>query len=259
MLQEILALRPEAFTTCPSYLAAGGAIGLALWLAGGRFARSILTLCAVAAGAWVGTRLPRWRGWGVDGAGTGVGGAILLGAGVYFLDRAVVGAILGVVLAAWAGTAAFLATGGGTTEWAWPAVAWAGGFVPAATTLYKSLPAESARATLFACGAGLAIGLAIAALWPKSSRVLAFSLLGVSLIVLMGLPAVAHYRPRTLGLLPTSDAGQGILLAGLVALGVTVQWWLIPQPKAEASPGAADADETSRPPRTAQPARKVGA
>jgi hypothetical protein len=84
MLQEWLARLPQ--DAGPRGLACAllmAVAGLVLWLVGARFSRSIFTLLGVAAGAWVGLRVPRWMGWEIDAMAIAIGGALVLGLAGY--------------------------------------------------------------------------------------------------------------------------------------------------------------------------------
>src|SRR5687768_5279625 len=103
MLQQLLALMPkEAGTFGLVVTVAGTLAGLVLWLVGARFSRPLITLCTVALGGAVGMMLPRWCGWTVNGMGTAVGGAIVLGVSGYVMHRFWVGIGLGLVMCCWA-------------------------------------------------------------------------------------------------------------------------------------------------------------
>src|SRR5258708_5565086 len=104
MLQELLGLFPDAVNRMTPALAFGIAgVGALLSLCGARVSRSLLTLVMVAVGTFVGMRLPRWFGWGIDPMGPAFGAAIVLGLGGYVFHRTFEGILLGVLLAAAAG------------------------------------------------------------------------------------------------------------------------------------------------------------
>src|SRR5690348_629240 len=63
MLREAIRLLPEVVARCPLGTALGlCALGVVLWVVGGRVSRSILALVAVAGGSVVGIHLPEWFG-----------------------------------------------------------------------------------------------------------------------------------------------------------------------------------------------------
>src|SRR5436190_19875812 len=103
MLQELLPLMPSQAGPAALTVAIIGMIaGAVLWLAGSRFSRSLITLSAVSLGAALGTHLPRWAGWSLDGMAPGIVGAIVLGVSAFLFHRFWVGIGLGLVLACWA-------------------------------------------------------------------------------------------------------------------------------------------------------------
>src|SRR3954447_26189942 len=103
MLREAVSLFPGAIVRCPLGTAgAFCALGVMMWIAGGRVSRSILALVGVAAGTVIGMHLPEWRGWHVDGMGLAVGAALLLGSAMFFMHRTCIGLLLGLGMMLWA-------------------------------------------------------------------------------------------------------------------------------------------------------------
>ena len=227
MLRELLGLLPDVVLGCPPAKAIGCAlVGAVLWVIGARFSRSILTLIAVAVGTLVGTRLPGWRGWQIDGMGIGVGGAILLGLSVFLFHRATLGVLLGGGLMLWAGFATWLLRAG-DMYWDWRNVVWDGDLVQFFHEAWQTLPPVLTRVLPAACFAGLAGGITLAVFLPKLAKVLAHSLIGVTLMFVMGTVALGTTRPDWLAA-PGSIASQGLVLIGLVLAGAFFQWQITP-------------------------------
>jgi hypothetical protein len=227
MLRELIGLLPDLLLRCPPAKAIACALlGAVLWMVGARFSRSILTLAAVAAGTFVGMRLPAWRGWQIDGMGIGVAGAIVFGLTVFLFHRTCIGALLGGGLMLWAGlgTWIFLA---GDMYWDWHNVTWDGDMIQFFKEAWQTLPPVLGRVLPAACFAGLAGGVSIAVFLPKLSKVLAHSLIGVTLMAVMGTVAVNSSRPEWLAA-PGSLAVQGAVLIGLVLVGAFFQWQITP-------------------------------
>jgi hypothetical protein len=223
MLQEWLARLPQDIGPRGLMLALIAAgVGLVLWVVGARFSRSIFTLLGVAAGTWVGMRVPRWMGWEIDAMAVAIGGALVLGLIGYLLHIAWVGLTLGTLIAAASSFVVWHRLGG---EWSMPAF---DPTQPATDTVRKLLPTipMALRCTL---AGGLIAGGLLAWVWPKMGRVLAFSLLGSALLAGGGVVAVALGRPQWLGHLPTNTQTQGVALAILVVVGAAFQWALCPR------------------------------
>lgn len=228
MVREAIVLLPDSIGRCPAGTAAAlAALGLVLWIAGGRISRSALALAAVAAGAILGLHLPEWRGWQVDGMGLAVGGAILLGCAALMMHRTCIGLLLGAVMTLWAGMGTWILLGGGADR-DWRSVPWNGDMVEYLRELVRTLPVDLAHVLPAACFAALATGILIVVWFPKLGKVLAHSLIGVTLMALMGGIAVAAARPEWFGRIPGSNAVQGAALIGLVLLGAIVQWQITP-------------------------------
>jgi hypothetical protein len=240
MLHEWMALRPGGLTDGPPALAlAITATGLGCWLIGGRFSRSILTLALVAVGAWVGVRMPRWFGWEIDGMGLGMAGAMLLGFGGYLLHRTWAGLLLGALLATSAGAAAWIALAPGVS-WMLPPLDWTWNVPEVLRQVWQSLPPEMAKVIPLTTVGGVMAGIVTALRWPKLSRVLAFDLLGVLLMVTVGVPVVAAYQPQWIKYLPAGTERQVFTVMGLVLVGLAVQWKLTPAtPRKAAIPASA--------------------
>lgn len=228
MLRELLSLLPDAIARCsPMVAMACAMLGLVLWLCGARFSRAILSLTAVAAGTVIGMHLPEWRGWQIDGMGLAVGGAIVLGSAAFLFHRTCIGAMLGIGLMLWAAAGVWIFMAG-DVYWNWHTARWDGDMVQYLGEAWKTLPASVSRSFPAACLAGLGAGITIAAFLPKTSKVLAHSLIGVTLAVVMGAVAMSENRPQWIAGLPGSLAAQALGLVTLVVIGSAIQWRLTP-------------------------------
>jgi len=239
MVREAIAILPDALTRFPPGAAAGCAIiGAILWAAGARYSRSILALVAVAGGTIIGLHLPAWCGWQIDGMGLAVGAAIVLGTCAFLMHRTCIGVMLGMTMMLWAGLGTWIAMAG-DMYWDYHAVSWKGDLVQLCRDASQTLPSPVAHAFPFACFAGFAAGITITVVSAKFSKVLAYSLAGVTLMVAMGGIAAATFKPQWLVNLPGSNLVQGLVLVGLVVAGVLVQWRLTPPRRSPARASSA--------------------
>jgi hypothetical protein len=207
----------------------GSAAGVILWLAGSRFSRSLVTLLAVSVGAVLGMHLPRWFGWPVDGMGLAVGGAVVLGLSGFLLHNTWVGLSLSGLLVLWSGTAAWAVAGTGSPfEIQWPDIDPTADASTVLATLWRAMPGELPWVMPCAVAGALAAGVLTTVLWPKLARVLAYSLAGLSLLVVAGLWAMQMSRPQWLARVPRDFPTQLAVLLGLVCVGVLIQWRLTP-------------------------------
>ncbi len=207
----------------------GSAAGFVLWLAGSRFSRSLVTLLAVAVGAVLGMHLPRWFGWPIDGMGLAVGGAVVLGLSGFLLHNTWVGLSLSALLALWSGLAAWAVAGGGARlEFQWPDIDPAADASTVLASLWRAMPGDLPWVMPCAVAGAVATGVVIAVVWPKRARVLAYSIAGLSLLVVAGLWAMQMSRPQWLALLPKDFVSQVAVLLALVGIGVLIQWRLTP-------------------------------
>jgi len=223
---------------------AGSGAGLVLWLAGSRFSRSLVTLLAVAVGAAVGMHLPRWMGWPIDGMGLAVGGAVVLGLSGYLLHSTWVGISLSGLLALWAGTAAWIVAGqGARLEFQWPQIDPAADASTALATLWRAMPGDLPWVMPCAVAGALVSGVIVTVFWPKLARVLAYSLAGISLLVVAGVWAMQMSRPQWLASAPKDLPTQVAILLGGVAVGVLIQWRLTPAPTSGSGAGSRPAEK----------------
>jgi len=228
MVREVLTVLPDWVAQCPLGIAIGCAVsGLALWVVGARYSRSLLTLAGVSAGTVAGMRLPGWCGWQVDGMGVAVAGAIVLGTFAFLFHRTYIGLLLGAGMMLWAGLGVWVARAG-DAQWNWRSVKWQGDTVQLLRDTWATLPPHLHRSLPIACATGLATGLMLAVCCNKLSKVLAHSLTGMTLMALMGAVAVLHTRPQWLTSLPGSNLSQGAILIALVLVGAGWQWRITP-------------------------------
>jgi hypothetical protein len=229
MLWQLIAPFADRLGACSLGVAIGGAIiGVALWLAGARFSRSLVTLMAVAIGTSVGVRLPGWLGWNIDGMAIGVGGAVLLGASGYLLHRTWIGMYLALLLAVWAGAGSWMALDHGASL-SWPSIDWSTGIFATAQAVWTQMTLKPIRVVAIAAGIGLFVGVVMTIFWPKLSGVMTWSLAGVTLVLCMLVAARQMIPVNWAGVLDASGMIQGAALLGLVALGATIQWVITPR------------------------------
>jgi hypothetical protein len=229
MLREAIGLLPDVVARCPLGTAlALCALGVVLWTVGGRVSRSILALMAVAGGSVVGIHLPEWFGWQVEGMAIAVGAAIVLGCAVLFMHRTCIGVLLGLTMMLWAALGTWLFMASADATWNWRSAHWEGDMVQYLHQLWQGLPPDMARVFPAACFAGFATGVTVAVFFPKLSKVLTHSLMGVTLVALMGAVAASTARPKLLASVPGSNAAQGLALVGVVILGALIQWRITP-------------------------------
>ena len=240
MLRETIVLLPDFVARCPLGTAvAFCALGAVLWAVGGRVSRSILALVAVAAGSVIGIHLPEWYGWHVEGMAIAVGAAIVLGSIVLFMHRTCIGLLLGVGLMVWAALGTWIFFAPVDASWDWRSARWDGDMVQYLHQLWQALPPGMARRLPAACFAGFATGVTISVFFPKLGKVLTHSLIGVTLVALMGAIAANTARPHWLTAVPGSNAAQGLALIGLVVLGALIQWQITPPHRSAGSNASA--------------------
>jgi hypothetical protein len=224
LFQHWITLLPHQPGTITMIVAVIGCIfGLALWIAGARFSRSILTLAAVALGTSIGLKLPLWCKWSIDPMGPAVGAAVVLGVSAYVLHRIWVGAWLGAILMVWSALVLW-ALRGRSFHWRWPQ------YDPAQTLpqyfhdLWHNVPESLHECLCFCAVAALLIGISAAWLWPRIGVALLWSAAGLSLLLPTAATAVSLFDPTALRHLPRQNSAQLALLVGLIAAGVVFQW-----------------------------------
>jgi hypothetical protein len=234
IVQELLNLLPlDPGSAGMAVAIIGSVIGAIVWLLGARFSRTIITLMTVLLGGAIGMRLPQWFGWSVSGAGPAVGAALGLGITGYALHRMWVGIGLGTVLCSWATMACWIGFRNGAT-WAWPTWNADTTIETYAVALWQHLPADVARILPYACAMAVISGLAMAIIWPKTTLILCWSLIGATLLVSMGVAAVEYGQPQWLLKIPSPAWAQATLLGSIVSVGALIQWKLGPKPVAKA-------------------------
>jgi hypothetical protein len=224
MLRDLFQFLPRNAGSATAVMATLGAIaGLVLWLAGARFSRTLMALVAVAAGAAIGSALPRWCGWSISGMGPAVGLAVVLGISGFVLHRVWVGMGLGAVLALWASLAVWLLTRGGQS-FDWPNPDRYASLIVWLRAVWLNVPPESARVIPYAAAAAAVSGLAMTILWPRFSTLLAWSLIGVSMLVGLGSAMLDAVQPQWISAVPSQTWAQCMTLGLLIVVGLVVQW-----------------------------------
>ena len=207
----------------------GGALsGLIMLLVGARFSRGIITLIAVSIGALVGLRMPHWFSVPLGAWATAVGGALLLGITGYALHKMWVGAGLAVLLALWAGILVWNIYCSGRVG-TFPERLAGMGIDEYWSQVWNSLPRDFRRITPFLCGMAVVFGLTVSIFWSRAAAVMLYSVLGVSLLMIMGMMGIAVSRPSLLGILPSQTGSQIATFGGMVLFGTIVQWWTSPR------------------------------
>ncbi|HEY7091243.1 MAG TPA: hypothetical protein VH518_24315 [Tepidisphaeraceae bacterium] len=237
VLQELVRLLPSDPGTMGLIIAlAGSALGVAMWLAGSRFSKPVITLLTVLIGATIGMHLPQWFGWEISGAGPAVGAALVLGVTGYALHGVWVGIGLGAVLASWTALACWIAFHNGAV-WTWPTVTPETTVFQFLQAVWQTLPPDVSRILPYACATAMVTGMGLMIIWPKASLVFGWSMAGVTMITCMGLAALVFGQPQWLGKLPQPMWAQTSLLAMLVMLGALIQWKIAPKPVTSGASG----------------------
>lgn len=240
MVQSLISLLPTHASAQVLMLCIASAIaGAAVWLAGGRFGRSIITLCAVASGTWIGLQLPRWMGWGIDEMATAICGALVLGVAGFVLHRFWIAAGLGLFLAAWGAAVVFFLRGGMTSHWSWPAATTVPQYLLA---IWKKLPDDARLFLPPVCGTAMLSGLVAYRVWPRPATAVMWSLVGLTLLVGWGMASIRFAHPATLRALPTDYRIEAAVLTGMLAIGVVAQWQLMPAPPPKPAKKKPDGD-----------------
>jgi len=197
--------------------------GLVMWLVGARFSRGIVTLIAVSIGALVGLRLPAWFAVPLGAWATAVGGALLLGITGYALHRMWVGAGLAFLLALWAGILVWNIYCSGRVG-TFPDRVAGMGIDEYWTQIWNCLPRDFRRIGPFLCGLAVIFGVTISVFWSRAAMVMLYSILGASVLMIMGMLAIAISKPQLLGILPSQTGTQIATFGGMVLFGAIVQW-----------------------------------
>jgi len=227
MVQELLPLLPDLLTKEQAAVCLGCLLaGVFLWLSGSLWSRGILTLIAVAIGGLLGMYVPRWQNWPVNSMGLAVLGAVGLGLSAYLAQRLWMGLTVGVVLACWAAFGAwvhlrpinysFIERQDWQVQYMTPP--------ERAHDLYIRLPAEVQEVLPYATGTAVMMGLALALMWPRLTRAIGMSMLGVTMILGFGLTLVATQQPAWLAYVPAPPMTQAGTLLGMVMVGLLAQW-----------------------------------
>jgi hypothetical protein len=239
MLQELLTLLPTYSGTLAITIASVSAIcGAGLWLLGARFSRHLISLLLTTVGAGIGLEMPRILNWNISGAGVAVGGAVLLGVMGFLMHRFWIGLMFGVVMAFWVSLICWTLMNH-DQPMTWPQVNEQTTLVTYSTDLWQSLPADVTRVVPFASGIAVVSGICAVLLWPRMATALAWSLLGATLLVGMGIFAMTIRRPQWMSTLPAQTWSQVVVFTGLILFGAVVQFSIAPRAVRRPAPAAA--------------------
>jgi hypothetical protein len=235
MLQEALSLLPGRLTgQSPQVMLGVAAVGLLLATAGARLSRTLLTLTAVGVGTIVGIHAPAWFGLKIDGIGAAFCGAIVLGTLGFVLHRTLVGLLLSSLLAVEAGAVMWVMRSGGAS-WTLPKLDRSQAMPAMLSQIWNSLPPGLNPALPLAAGIASGVGILLAVLMPRLSRIVFYSLLGTTLMTLAGALAVQQLYPQWMIHVPTDALTQIGIFGGVVLLAMGIQWVLRPKARDAAS------------------------
>jgi hypothetical protein len=236
MLLDLIQLLPEKPGDGALIISMIGAVfGAALWIAGVKVSRPLVTLVTVLLGATIGMQLPRWFGWQISGAGTAVGGAVVLGVSGFVLHRMWVGIGLGLVLALWAACAMWLTMSNGAS-WSWPEWSESSACCEYLTDAWANVPPNIARFLPYAAIVAMVSAIASCIIWPKLTTVTAWSAIGLTMCIGLMTASIAMTHRDWLDRAPQHTWVQLASLAGLLFVGAAVQWKLSPKSKSSSSP-----------------------
>lgn len=200
-----------------------------------------MTLGAVGAGTAIGMKLPDWYGWNIDPMGPGVGLALVLGLTAYALYRFYIGAALTVLLTAWAALATWVLLKHGNFH----PPTYAGNLPKYLLNFWAGLPRDMHRWMPYLAAGSFLAGMSISILWPKLGSTIFWSTAGATTTFCTVSIALYHFRPHTLDRLPRHVGPQLACLGGAVALGMLLQWAMMPRKKKEKSPAPEQQPEHS--------------
>lgn len=245
MLREVVALVPHQITDQPArmFVAAAGA-GALLALAGGRFSRSLVTLCVVALGAFLGLHFPAWMGWSLDAIGAAFCGAIVLGLSGFVLHRLWIGLLLATLLGSSTGLMTWIARSAGV-QWNLPAIDVSQAAPDMLAAVWRSLPPALFPILPVAVGIAIGVGILLGCLTPRLARVTLFSILGVAIFAIAGTIATQRLWPQTYDALPTKPFIELAAFLGLVTITCGIQWLVLPKTARRKSPASQKADDDS--------------
>jgi len=234
MLFDLLQLLPEKPGDGALIIAMIVAVvGAVLWIAGVKFSRPLVTLVTVLLGASIGLMLPRWCNWNISGAGTAVGGAVVLGVSGFVLHRMWVGVALGMILSMWGAFGLWLNLRNGQ-GFDWPAWSESSTLCSYVHDVWDNVPADLARYLPYLAGIAMVSAIAATILWPKLTMVTSWSAIGLTMCIGLTTAAIALTHREWLAKAPQQTWVQLASLAGLWFIGAAVQWRLAPKPRVSA-------------------------
>lgn len=223
MLDTLARLLPPLAGTTTLVLCVLGLLASGvLWLAGDRFARPVTALCAVTLGGIVGLALPGWMDIGLSSAACSVVLALLLGLSGYALPQLWLALSLGATLAMWGALVCWMVVADGSS-WTWPTWTEGGTVRGYLSASWQSMPVEFTRVVPFVVCLLMVGGVVVALVWRKRLTPLVCSVIGVSLLTLLGLLAASIGRLGWRQAVPSATAAQVLLLLILSWFGALVQ------------------------------------
>jgi hypothetical protein len=225
MLQQLIPFLPNLQTRVEAWaFIATAALGLVLWVVGGRYTQPLMALIGVFCGGIIGRQIPSWLGWSIDTMTPTVALAILIGISGFVFHRAWAAIALGGIFALWAFFGTWIVLHG-NNQWSWPASTFSQ-FGPA---VWNSLPPEVARILPFTSGAAFLTGMAPMILWPRIATALLYSCVGLTVTVLCGLVSTPFALRHSIANSTLSLELQSAILASLVIMGSIIQCRLTPK------------------------------
>src|SRR6185369_7636560 len=98
------------------------------------------------------------------------------------------------------------------------------------TQVWNCLPRDFRRIGPFLCGLAVIFGVTVSVFWSRAAAVMLYSVLGVSVLMIMGMMGIAiSSKPSLLGVLPSQTGAQIATFGGMVLFGAIVQWWTGPR------------------------------
>src|SRR4051812_23890920 len=102
MLQQLIPFLPELATRVEAWaFVAMAALGVVLWVCGGRYTQPLMALLGVFCGGIVGRQIPSWLGWNIDTMTPTVALAVLIGISGFVLHRPWAALAFASLLALW--------------------------------------------------------------------------------------------------------------------------------------------------------------